>query len=510
MNKIIIDKKDYERVMKGTKIDGKHYTVSLIKLLLNKYYLHIIKLLNNSNDLTINIRNHTYIKKLTIDNFLEFINTMYKLCKKQYFTIEEENKILFFKNKINYKRKVINSNNEFEYYFNGIKKTCSTKLLINIFSKDLITFKNIISNYKDINKDELMVLMKKFALFLNNRTENNNIKKNIDYILSITNDYEIVNKIINKEKPSYINKIQINKKFIIDIIKNIPTSFSKLEIALYIYIKLCEILSHDVNDIYRNNYTINHKNINRLKYINEQNNIIVCYEFVGIFAKLLELYNIDFEISGDQVYGRGHTCINIIYKESIICFDSTRGLVDCDLTKTKNHIRVCNINPIKANTYILDELNDSIDKVYDYFDKVEYQKYYSEEEYISKNKNNNNLSIENKIHLFFSKISETKLEPVDNIKYIYLLKKMIFNHNELNISIIEKRYPKNKSTLSIIFAFNINNKLVYYLYEYPNIFKRILREEIEYCIDIGVFNYIKYLENKIPGINEDKKRLYKK
>ena len=510
MSKIIISKNNYELLMKGTIIDGKCYTISLIKFLLNKYYLNLIMLLNNSDDLVIIIKNHTYLKRIKIDDIFEFINVMYKLYNNNYLTKDEEMKVLFLKSKANYKRKILFSKYEFEYYYNGCRKICSTNYLINLFSKESNCFKNIVNNIKENNRDELMILLKKFALFLNNRTENANIKNNINYILSITNEYEIVDKIKIKKKPSYIDKIKIDESFGFNIIKNIPFGFTKLEIAIYIYIKLCSLLTHDVNDIYRNSYNINHKNINRLKDINRENNIIVCYEFVGIFAKLLELFNIDYEISGDQVYGRGHTYINIIYKESIICFDSTKGIVDCDLTKVKNNIRVCNIIPIKANPYMIRVLNNSVNNVYDYLDKYENKHYYFENDFVRLNKENKCLSMEDKINLFFEKIFNTQLQPVDNIKYIYLLRKCIFEHNEVYISIIERKNLKNNSKLAIIFSFNINNSFIYYLYEYPNVFKYINKEVIEELIINDKFKYIKYVESKIPGINEEEKRLYKK
>ena len=158
--------------------------------------------------------------------------------------------------------------------------------------------------------------------------------------------------------------------------------------------------------------------------------------------KWWEQVTIDYEISGDQVYGRGHTCINIIYNESIICFDSTKGLIDCDLTKVKNNIRVCNIVPVKANPYMIEELNNSIENVYNYLDKYEHTHYYFENDYVKLNKENKYLSMDDKINLFFEKIFNTQLQPVDNIKYIYLLRKRIYTKFLLNFEI--KKEEENK------------------------------------------------------------------
>ena len=279
---------------------------------------------------------------------------------------------------------------------------------------------------------------------------------------------EKVNKYKKMKSNKQLNKIKLKSEFVISIIKDIPNSFTDLEKVIFIYIKLCNLLTHDINDLYRNSYNINHKNISRLKTININNNIIVCYEFTHILAKILDLFNIKYEIGGDNVYGRGHSYLNIYYKNSIICFDATRGLVNCDMTRSKNNIRVCNILPV--NDDILEELELSIDNVYSYIEKKYQKKYYNECEYINNNKINN-LNYSERIKVFFSKISKSLLPPMDNIKYIYLLKKMLFSNDELIITPIEYRY-KNKSKLLIIFAFKNNNNYIYYIYEYPNLFKK--------------------------------------
>ena len=319
----------------------------------------------------------------------------------------------------------------------------------------------------------------------------------VNFILEKVNNYKIIKN--NKQ----LNNIKLKSEFVIYIIKDIPKSFTDLEKVIFIYIKLCNLLTHDINDLYKNSYTINHKNINRLKTIHINNNIIVCYEFVAIISKILDLFNIKYEIDGDNVYGRGHTYLKVHYNNSIICFDATRGLVNCDMTRTKNNIRVCNILPFVSSDKMLIELELSIDKVYSYIEKKYHKKYYNECEYINNNKINN-LEYIDRIKVFLSKISKPLLPPMDHIKCIYLLKKMLFSNDELDITLTEYKYQKNKSKLLIIFTFNINGSYIYYTYEYPKLLYRIEKKKLENLLDHNIFKYIMFLKNDIPGINEKK------
>lgn len=318
-----------------------------------------------------------------------------------------------------------------------------------------------------------------------------------DCIYSILRKFKLI-KNNNLNNPSYLKKIKLNKEFIKHIIKGVSDNFTDLEISIYLYIKLCNLLTHDINDLYKNSYTINHKKLSRLKHININNNIIVCYEFVG---KLLELFNIKYEIGGDKLYGRGHTFLLVYYCDSIFSFDATRGLINCDLTRVKNNIRVCNILPIESDDEMLNELYLSIDNVYNYIEKHFGKKYYDECEYINENKIYN-LTFDDKLDLFFKKIVNSSLPPMDNIKYIYILKKELFYNEDFNINLLEYNYENNKSKLLVVLTINKESNYIYYLYEYPNRFYKMNNIELEIFFNNNKFKYIKFLKEEIPGIKK--------
>lgn len=451
-------------------------------------------IIKNKNDYSSVKKNKKIDYKKDLYSFINYLNT-------------------FLKNKLLKQTDCLS--NYFEYRYQNGKKVYSVKNILTLFSKKPNKFQSFIIYNQD--KKDYIRLLKEISIALNNKDSllNDNIRQNIIYILSYKFDNPVLINNQHINRPSYLKKVKLNNDFIINIIKNIPTHFSDLEKAIYIYIKLCDILTHDYNDLYRNSYTINHKDINRLKDINENNNVVVCYEFVAIFAKILELYNIEYEIGGDNRYGRGHTYLKLIYKDSIICFDATRGIVDCDMTKVKNNIRTCNILPIEASSTMLKEIDLSIEKVYNFIEEKEKKIYYYENDYIKKNQLNENIDYINRINLFCAKICESHLPPVDKIKYIYLLKKILFNNNEMDLSVIENELSKNISIASVIVSFNINNEYIYYLYDFSNKIEKITKEEIKKLFENGLFKYIKFLKSDIPGFdnsveNNAKKKILNK
>lgn len=340
----------------------------------------------------------------------------------------------------------------------------------------------------------------------NNYITNSNIKLNAEYLLKITNDYEIYNKIDLIKKPKYMDKVNLNKQLVNSILNDLPNNFTKLESAIFIYIKLCRILTHDEADVDKKYLIINHRDINRISTINDDNNIIVCYEFVAIFAKFLDILGLDYEIIGPSKYGLGHCSLNILYKGLYLKFDSTLGLFDCDLTKIKNNIKACGINIIKSNPQYSIEFDQSMDNVYEYIKNKYNESYFLEHDLVKKYRNKfDYYSLEKKKRVFFEEIKYCDLPPIDTIKYIKLLKRIIFNKNdkfemELITTLISNKYLG----VSYIFAFRNNlNEIIkneYYIYTYPNNVKRISKEEILNNFNNNQYNYIEYKRKKIKHL----------
>lgn len=74
------------------------------------------------------------------------------------------------------------------------------------------------------------------------------------------------------------------------IFDNMPKDLTKLQQALYIYFKLCNVLTYDdsyFNEGYITSKSYNHRDITKVKEVTPQNNNVICSEFTAILAVLL-------------------------------------------------------------------------------------------------------------------------------------------------------------------------------------------------------------------------------
>lgn len=498
---IIIDKNKYELLQSGEKVDNKPYSINLIKTILNEYYYNLKRLYKNKEDeIILFVKEDKNTNKIFIDNPIEFLNSIDLLFKQNKLTKHEIKK---YQSILKY---IDNSKQDnFVYYYEGEEKQYPIDEIIELLSLDNIEFKKKI----DSMTDEFLVLVATFVKNMNN-VYSNNVIENAKYISSITKEYGVLEKIKLRTKPSYLNQIKLNEQFEKYIMSKVPDNFTIFEKAIFIYILLCKTLTHDEEDA--DKCTINHRNPNRIKTIDQNNNLIVCYEFVVIFTKFLDILGLDYEIIGGKKYGMGHTSLNILYKDSLTNVEATQGLFNCDLTRIKNNIRASGFNPIKYNPKIQKEINESFDNVYKYLSDKYNEKYYYETDIVKQYRKNidDNLTYEDRLQIFFEKIKHCTLPPVDTIKYISLLKKAIFGKTDIfnmNIILNCKANENKNCTLSIVFTFkNNNNDIKYYIYTYPNTVTSITQQEMQSLFDNNDYKYIKYLKKDIPGIQSKIKK----
>ena len=146
MNKIVIKKKYYDLVMKGSIIKEKNYTVSFIKLLLNNYYKELLQLLKSNKDLIITISDNNLNNNIKVDSIINIIDVMEELSNNNVLTKEESYKVIFLLTKFNYKRYFMDDKEYFEYLYDGKKYKILASKLLNLFLTDIKHFEEIISS----------------------------------------------------------------------------------------------------------------------------------------------------------------------------------------------------------------------------------------------------------------------------------------------------------------------------------------------------------------------------
>lgn len=337
------------------------------------------------------------------------------------------------------------------------------------------------------------------------------LKKNVNTFLEKVPDLDL-SKVTLRPKPVYMKDAKLNSGFRDRIVNSVPQNFNNFEKAFYLFVKLCHTLSHDEADLSSKvEFTINHTDINRLQEVDENNNIIVCYEWVVILALFYEVFNISYEITGDEVFGRNHLGINVLYDNLLINFEATLGITCSDLTRVKNNIQAAGISLVQSCSN--DEcykIIESIDKVYKYFEEKENQKYYPEPELINQERKKIvNLSSRQRIQMFMEKVI---LSPhkniVDNMKYMQLWKQILFSKDNTlllsNIIYNSEQKNGNKYEVGILLSCQIDDDIEYFIYTSQYGFKEITKEQFEISLDNSTIEFINENDKlKISSQNTD-------
>lgn len=180
-------------------------------------------------------------------------------------------------------------------------------------------------------------------------------------------DYESINK-NEKTNDDYIDGISISDLIHLDpdfeteVLKDMNPTYSLLESAIYIYYKLCELLSYD-QEFYAANQkgesADKHCDINHINSINVLNNEVVCYEFIAIYSYFLKKLGIKYTVDNalKDEYGKGHSTISFKVGEYLVTADSTLSILQNDMTSAKINaplrgMRLTNKNIVTRNKFL--------------------------------------------------------------------------------------------------------------------------------------------------------------
>jgi len=340
-------------------------------------------------------------------------------------------------------------------------------------------------------------------------------------------DFESINEILSTDVPK-INEVVINDKLRSSIYEGIPQSFDPLKKAVYIYIKMCKILSYD-DEFYverqRGKVALKHRNVSNVSTITPENNIVVCYEFNVILAKFLNELGINSEaIQGRVIYGCGHANLKFRYDKFLVKADALKSILEGDLIHAKLNQPLDGLDCLNQNEKTKREFSDMFDEVYAIINQQENKKINSqnfEDIFIKYQKLNSktSISLEEKLNIFLSMMIQTQFSNLENLCYMLYLRKIIFSKyersNNIVISIIRNALCDNeicgaKSTAVITINarsfFEDSSENNYYLFDDEKGFVSISINELQTLFDEGVFSYINDNDRKIPKIVESSVR----
>ncbi|MCX4364765.1 MAG: hypothetical protein OSJ70_03230 [Bacilli bacterium] len=333
-------------------------------------------------------------------------------------------------------------------------------------------------------------------------------------------DYESINK-YEKTNDDYDNGISISEMINLDenlenaVLEGMNPTYSLLEKAIYIYYKLCELLSYD-QEYYAANQKGNeaerHCDINRINSINLENNEVVCYEFIAIYSYFLRKLGIKYTVDNavQDEYGKGHSTISFKVGEYLITADSTRSILSNDMTSAKIGapligMRLTNKNYATRNKFletynkVMEDIQNTKKNKKIFADTLrEYREKYAKK----------HLNKKEKLYLLFKEIGETKLKGIDVISvHMRIYEQMFKNDEDIDINFISSTVNAykdyNYTPLTILSVRIAPDDYIYYQIDpnNPNLVETISKEEIEELFESRDFAYLGRKNKEIPGIN---------
>ena len=390
-------------------------------------------------------------------------------------------------------------------------------------TKTLDDYINTPNRKGSISKEAFLYIVRRFIIreeLMDNFIFPENIEKRITDIVNYEIlDFESQNTYLSDEN-SLTSKTNLNPELIEAVTKDIPANYSTLEKAIFIYIKMCKILSY--NDEFfaakqRGLAAEKHRMIDYIETISPQFPEVVCYEFNAIYAKMLHSLGINFQrecFSWKNKYGDGHENLSFRVGKYIIEADSSRQILTGDLFNAKvgNSIKGLKCRNQNFDTYMdFDEILRKVYKDIKKEDKSTFSEALKEYEELT-NAKQAHIPFNTRFDLFLEKIRTSSFNGLNIMSYILRLVNVLFTEEErehyIDFEIIRDNNPKDEdkivATCGII---TMNEKGIlkdeehnkYYIYINGEL-KRILKRTLIRNIITGTLGFIDSEEQYIPGI----------
>jgi len=320
------------------------------------------------------------------------------------------------------------------------------------------------------------------------------------------------------------------------ILEGMPKDASQLEKAIYIYIKMCKVLTY--NQEYfavsqKGKAAEKHEDISYVSNITPDFPEAVCFEFNIIYAKFLADLGIKFHSEygsyAEESYGHNHVKLKFRVDKFLMMADAVKSILNSDLTAIKLNQPLYGLLCINKNRQTKSEFNEALTKMYKLIAQQErgsQQEVKVEEEetleellsqYGQTTENIKAISVDEKIFILLDKARKSKTTGIDTFAYIIQLRRLLFAPEEINnnmsMTIIRNNRPLdlNKEAMpTAIFTINPTSmdeypeKNRYYCYNPNEELVLMSRESLQAAFDTGILEYIDDDDTKIPGIIDTK------
>lgn len=534
----------YEKSSESIEVDGNLFSKELLKKLITnpRYLKHVKELFSGDiSELFIGtIQNGKFLNPIKI-NRLQIVHGISKLIQKGELKLskEEEETFRYLKYLTSYDSYIQNNKNElFSIYIDGNKYSISIPDIISFMNLSEDDFQELCKNPKieelhGMKKEYFIYAVakyfsctkdsKKYELAFSFKS------RYCDIIFSRFIDIEAINKFLEVNDPIAESAI-ISDELKDSILSNIPVDIPDLQKAIYVYIKMCKLLTYNTEYFavaQVGEATLKHKNVSYITQINTQNNEVICYEFNLIYAKMLEYLGINYKIiSDDEIYGESHSSLEFRCGKFLISADSLTSILNSDLLSAKLNNPLNGIECLNRNSKTKEEFESTLLEVYKMIAMQELGKQVEIksdslddliDEYSRLTYNLSSVSLEERLSILVDKVNSKNLNGIDELSYMIHLKKILFDRYERlsNISICILRdnshaLPGRVATISVVVTINKNNinayedTNIYFVYGLDHKLNPITLNELKEKFKRGELEYInpeddEYLHN-IPGI----------
>ena len=548
---LFTSKEDVEQLRNSEKIkvNSEEVSIEFLKRILNNdfYFEYASRYFNG--DINIFAVSHIiggdtggsiYYKKSTIIKAIEQLISSGQISLQP----DEQQKLDSLKNSISFEKFLEkHKGNKYNIDIDGNKYSIPIEQLVSLMQLPNEQFDNLCSStdMKEINgipKEYLIYASFKFS------RENKALE---EYLMPdiIANRYrdigslqkidlQAINKHLTTTDTKYQN-IQINNDLKQSIISDIPEDATDLEKAIYIYIKMCKLLTYD-EEYYAVNQkgiaTEKHKSTDYVSSITLENNKVVCFEFNLIYSKLLNELGIhfssDYKGMVGEAYGDGHASLEFRSGKFLISADSVTTILQGDIMQAKLNQPLVGLKCINRNQQTQQEFKESLTKMYQLIahqenslsenKQVEHIQTLDEllEEYSHVTTNIQDISLNERLSILVSKVNSTGMLGIDSLSYVLQLRKILFTEeqrkNNIGITIVRNNEPFEEGKIAMASAiFTLNGQSfvetpdqnVYYYFNPNYELVPITKEELQTRFNDGKFEYVEKDDPRIPGIIEN-------
>ena len=321
-------------------------------------------------------------------------------------------------------------------------------------------------------------------------------------------DFQHLKKVYKSDDKKVLDEFRLDPEFYHNIIDEIPSTYDPLEKAMYVYIRLCDLLTYD-KEQYASTTKIErkgiHKNIEDICSINFVDNEVVSYEFILIYAKILNELGINYYLNLNSMYGYTDmkSTLNIKHGEYLVVVDLFKDIIESDMTMVKIGGVLTGIRSENDNKVTYDKFNEKLYNIYSNYKDMEYRKQRFNEDvlrYQQEYQKDMSISKKERLYLLFKIIGRKDLKGIDSISYINKVFHNIFNDDEnVSINVLGTTHKMISRPIAIV---TLKEEDYTYFYIDPNAksntVKTISRNEL---MDMVEKHIISFIDNKvIPGI----------